>query len=118
MDSTRPLPVQPERRPAAVGRAGRASEGSPTGDTGTRGLAIRARITITPWTHVAFATAAREILQEVRMSPEIEFGTGAGSVLAQRLLRARGYAHARVVDARDVDEAMRRVAHWLVLRDG
>ncbi len=119
MDSTHPLQVQPESRPAAAGSVGDAREGSPTGDTGTTPrLDIRARITITPWTDVAFATAVREILQEVRMSPEIEFGNGGGSVLAQRLLRTRGYAHARVVDARDIDEAMRRTAHWLVLRDG
>jgi hypothetical protein len=85
---------------------------------GTPALSIRARVSITPWTDLAFAADVREILQKVRMSPEIEFGNGDGAVLAQRLLRERGYVQARVVDARDVDDAMRHAARWLVLRDG
>lgn len=79
---------------------------------------ISARVSITPWLDVDFASAVREILKEVRMSQDIVFGSGAGAVVAQRLLRERGYDHARVIDARDVDQAMRHVARWVVLRDG
>jgi hypothetical protein len=109
----------PERPAIATGGARDTGQSVPhPARGGTPALSIRGRISIIPWTDVAFAAAVREILQEVRMSPEIEFGNGDGAVLAQRLLRARGYVHARVVDARDVDEAMRHTARWLVLRDG
>ena len=81
-------------------------------------LDIRARVSVTPWTDVDFANAVRQALQEVRLSPDLELGTGSGAIVAQRLLRERGYERARVIDARDHDEAMHHIAHWLVLRDG
>ena len=81
-------------------------------------LEVRARVSVTPWTDVDFASAVRQIVQEVRLSPDIVLGTGKGAIVAQRLLRERGYEHARVIDARDVDEAISHIAHWRVLRDG
>jgi hypothetical protein len=80
-------------------------------------LDIRARVKVTPWTDADFEGAVRQVLQEVRLVPEIVFGSGEGAVLAQRLLRERGYEHARVIDMRSVDEAIRHIAHWEVLRD-
>ncbi len=41
-----------------------------------------------------------------------------GAELAQTLLRAAGYLQVRVIDRRTVDEAMERIVHWTVLRDG
>jgi hypothetical protein len=79
---------------------------------------VRARVTITPWTDLAFARTVREVMRTVSLSEEIVLGSGNGAVLAERLLRERGYARARVLDARSTDEALRRVAHWQVLRDG
>ncbi len=79
-------------------------------------LDIRARVRVTPWTDGDFERAVREVLQEVRLVPEIVFGSGQGAVLAQRLLRERGYERARVIDLRSFDEATRHIAHWEVLR--
>lgn len=79
---------------------------------------VRARVTITPWTDLAFARTVREVMRIVSLSEEIVLGSGNGAVLAERLLRERGYARARVLDARTTDEALRRVAHWRVARDG
>jgi hypothetical protein len=81
-------------------------------------MEVRARVTISPWTDVEFAGRVREVMAELRLSPAVVLGTGQGAVLAQRLLRERGYARARVIDVRDSDEAVRHVAHWLVVRDG
>ena len=107
--------VQPEVPPATDRRSERIS----TSDRSAGAtMDVWARVSITPWTDPDFADAVRQALQEVRLSPEIVFGSGEGAILAERLLRDRGYAHARVIDARDVDQAMRRVARWLVLRDG
>jgi hypothetical protein len=119
MNTTRSHRVALGRPAVAADHEGNAGPSVPrTARGGTPALSIRARVSITPWTDLAFAAAVREILQKVRMSPEIDFGNGVGAVLAQRLLRERGYVHARVVDARDVDDAMRHAARWLVLRDG
>lgn len=79
---------------------------------------VRARVTIMPWTDLAFARTVREVMRIVSLSEEIVLGSGNGAVLAERLLRDRGYGRARVLDARSTDEALRRVAHWRVLRDG
>jgi hypothetical protein len=79
---------------------------------------VRARVTITPWTDLVFARTVREVMRTVSLSEEIVLGSGNGAVLAERLLRERGYGRARVLDDRSTDEALRRVAHWRVLRDG
>ena len=81
-------------------------------------FAVRARVTITPWTDLAFARDVREVMRMVSLSEAIVLGSGTGAVLAERLLRERGHLRARVIDARSPDEALRRVAHWQVLRDG
>ena len=106
---------RPERaRPEAV--AGRVVDA--TSDRAGAPFAVRARVTITPWTDLAFARDVREVMRMVSLSEAIVLGSGTGAVLAERLLRERGYGHARVIDARSPDEALRRVAHWRVLRDG
>lgn len=109
---------QTRPNPTAAASPQLGGSGERSVQTGNPAFSVRARVIITPWTDVAFAAAVREVLQEVRMSPEVVMGTGAGAVLAQRLLRERGYQRARVIDERGVDEAMRRVARWRVLRDG
>ncbi len=85
---------------------------------GDGSFAVRARVSVSPWTDDVFAHDVREVMRTVSLSEEIVLGTGTGAVLAERLLRERGYQRARVIDARTADEAMRRVAHWRVLRDG
>ena len=79
---------------------------------------VRARVTITPWTDLAFASDVREVMRTVSLSEEVVLGSGNGAILAERLLRERGYGRARVIDARTTAEALRRVAHWRILRDG
>lgn len=81
-------------------------------------VTIRARVTITPWTDPVFARDVREVMRTVSLSDEVVLGSGNGVILAERLLRERGYGRARVIDARTATEALRRVAHWRVLRDG
>ena len=102
------------------GRQATVIGGRTRGQKDARGVPfeVRARVTITPWTDLAFARTVREVMRIVSLSEEIVLGSGNGAVLAERLLRERGYERARVLDARSTDEALRRVAHWRVLRDG
>ena len=119
MDTTRTSQNEYPDPLSGAGRhtGGGAESSAPPADAPSP-LSVRARVSITPWTDVDFANAVREIARQVTLSPEVIMGTGAGAVLAERLLRARGYQSARVVDERSVDEAMRHVARWRVLRDG
>jgi hypothetical protein len=106
------------RRSVAIDCHEGTDEGVPMTERGTgSALDIRARVRVTPWTDGDFERAVRQVLQEVRLVPEIVFGGGEGAVLAERLLRERGYEHARVIDVRSFDEAIRHIAHWEVLRD-
>jgi hypothetical protein len=108
---------------ADAARAERRRSAGPPGaagdSTGSAGpFKVRARVTIMPWTDLVFAREVRAVMRAVSLSAEVTLGSGSGAVLAERLLRARGYGNARVIDLRTTDEALRRVAHWQVLRDG
>ncbi len=104
--------AEPPQAPVLRGEARTARDAAPVP------FEVRARVTITPWTDLGFARDVREVMGIVSLSDEIVLGSGNGAVLAERLLRERGYRHARVIDARTAEEALRRVAHWQVLRDG
>jgi hypothetical protein len=108
-------PARTDRRPQA-GDPRTAS--GPADAVADARVEVRARVTITPWIDPVFARDVREVMRTVSLSDEVVLGSGTGAVLAERLLRERGYGRARVIDARTTAEALRRVAHWRILRDG
>lgn len=113
------LPDMAGTRPDRRQRSGRVRAANvPAEPMAGTPFAVRARVTITPWTDLIFARDVREVMRMVSLSEGVILGSGSGAVLAERLLRERGYEHARVIDARTTDEALRRVAHWQILRDG
>jgi hypothetical protein len=79
-------------------------------------MSVRAHLSITPWVDPEFVRTVDGVIAQV--SGDVDIGSSPALGLAQALLRSRGYPRATVRDLRTSDEALRRVAHWQVARDG
>jgi hypothetical protein len=79
---------------------------------------VRVRMSIVPWTDVDFVHAVENAWVQVSLCPDIESSSLAAAAMAESLLRESGFPGACVIDCRTIDEALRHVAHWQVVRDG
>ena len=75
------------------------------------------RLSIWPWTDPDFVQAAENAFVWIQELKDVEPSSVAATALAESFLRDRGFPSARVIDRRTIDEAMRHVVHWQVLRD-
>jgi hypothetical protein len=71
---------------------------------------------ITPWDDPAFVRTFEQVRDAVAREGRGEGPTAAAEV--QRCLREAGYPHARVDVVRSAAEALEKVSHWIVSRDG
>lgn len=78
---------------------------------------VRVKAALVPWDDQEFVLAYERAHAEVEASGPSPEGIEA-AMRVQGLLRARGYPHAHIEVSRTVDEALRHVAHWTILRDG
>ena len=62
--------------------------------------------------------AVEQVVQQVQRTKGLDQAAFVGAELAQTLLRSAGYPRVRVIDQRTVDEALGRIIHWTVVRDG
>lgn len=88
---------------------------SPTSDPM---IAVRLRLSITPWDDADFVHAVEDACQRATLSNDVEPYSIAAAEHAERDLRDRGYHEASVIDVRTLDEAVALVGHWQVHRDG
>jgi hypothetical protein len=77
---------------------------------------VRTKTRITPWDDPEFVRAFEQARAVVSEGGINDLPLAAAEV--QRLLREAGYPRARVEVDRTVAEALDRVAHWVVTRDG
>ena len=77
---------------------------------------VHTKTKITPWDDPAFVRTFEQVRDAVaREAP----GDGpAAAAEVQRRLREAGYPNARVDVVRTAAEALEKVAHWIVTRDG
>ncbi len=77
---------------------------------------VHTKTRITPWDDPEFVRAFERARATVMQDEIADVPLAAAKV--QRLLREAGYPHARVDVDRTVAEAIDRVTHWVVTRDG
>lgn len=92
--------------------------GSRNADVPRPAIAVRLRMSISPWTDASFVRAVEEASKRVRLCEDVELSSVAGAEMAETILRDSGFSRARVIDCRSYDEALRHIAHWQVNRDG
>jgi hypothetical protein len=69
------------------------------------------------WDDPDFRSAVEEVWRSTRVEAE-EFDSCKAVELAQHKLRAAGYPEAVIIHTRTVDEALKGIAHWSVIRGG